>query len=147
MRIAIRCFLNDTGSAEAAARTRVHHLVVKGWIDPALEPDERHAPAWPRAIRSARRCASSTSLQNASSITQERLSCVAQSHSARQPFEQEESHLPLEILDLARQRRLSDVKALCCSSEVLLFSNADETAQVPKLHLIPSRYWTDSNKS
>jgi len=44
MRIAIQCFLNDTGSAEAAARTRVHHLVVKGWIDPALEPDERQVP-------------------------------------------------------------------------------------------------------
>jgi len=33
------------------------------------------------------------------------------------------------------------VKALCCWSEVLLFSNTDEIAQVPKLHLIPSTHF------
>src|SRR6476469_11173200 len=39
-------------------------------------------------------------LQNASRIAQEHLSCFAQSHSPRQPFEQQESHLSLQILDL-----------------------------------------------
>jgi hypothetical protein len=73
-------------------------------------------------------------LQNATRIAQEHLSCFAQSHSARQPFEQKESHLPLEILDLPGQRRLHDMKALGCASEVLLFSNADEIAQMAEFH-------------
>jgi hypothetical protein len=38
------------------------------------------------------------------------------------------------------------MEALGCSSEVLLFSNADEIAQMPKFHLIPFRYWTDYDK-
>jgi hypothetical protein len=43
-------------------------------------------------------------------------------------------------MDLPRQGRLSDMEALGCSSEMLLFSNADEIPQMPKFHLIPSRY-------
>ena len=73
-------------------------------------------------------------LQDAPGIAQEHLSGVAQSHSPRQSFEQEESHLPLEILDLPRQRRLRDMQSCSGSPEVLLFSHADEIAKMPKLH-------------
>ena len=41
------------------------------------------------------------------------------------------------------QGRLRNMKAFGGPSEMLLFSHADEIAQVPKLHLIPVRYWTD----
>ena len=49
-------------------------------------------------------------------------------------------------MDLPRQSRLSDMEARGCPSEMLLFCNADEIAQMPKLHLIPFRYWIDRNK-
>src|SRR5260370_5174615 len=38
------------------------------------------------------------------------------------------------------------MEALGCSSEMLLSCNADEIAQMPKLHSIPPRYWIDRNK-
>ena len=38
------------------------------------------------------------------------------------------------------------MEALGCSSEMLLSCNADEIAQMPERHLIPSRYWIDRNK-
>src|ERR1700730_5018357 len=38
------------------------------------------------------------------------------------------------------------MEALGCPSEMLLFCNADEIAQMAKLHLIPSRYWINRNK-
>jgi hypothetical protein len=38
------------------------------------------------------------------------------------------------------------MEALGRSSEMLLFCNADEIARMPKLHLIPFRYWIDRNK-
>src|SRR4029077_18698721 len=38
------------------------------------------------------------------------------------------------------------MEALGCSSEMLLSCNADEIAQMPKLHPIPPRYWIDRNK-
>jgi hypothetical protein len=38
------------------------------------------------------------------------------------------------------------MEALGSSSEMLLFCNANEIAQMPKLHLIPSGYWIDRNK-
>jgi hypothetical protein len=38
------------------------------------------------------------------------------------------------------------MEALGCPSEMLLFRDADEIAQMPQLHLIPLRYWIDRNK-
>jgi hypothetical protein len=38
------------------------------------------------------------------------------------------------------------MKAIGRSSEMLLLPGGDEIAQMPKLHLIPSRYWIDRNK-
>src|SRR6478672_3245106 len=38
------------------------------------------------------------------------------------------------------------MEALGCASEMLLSCNADEIAQMPKLHSIPPRYWIDRNK-
>src|ERR1700676_4091498 len=38
------------------------------------------------------------------------------------------------------------MEALGCTSEMFLFCNADEIAQMPKLHLIPFRYWINRNK-
>src|SRR4030095_207310 len=38
------------------------------------------------------------------------------------------------------------MEAVGCSSEMLLSCNADEIAQMPKLHSIPPRYWIDRNK-
>ena len=52
----------------------------------------------------------------------------------------------LQVPNLSRQGRLRDVEALGGSSEVLLLSYADEIAQMPKLHLIPHRYWINRNK-
>ncbi len=79
-------------------------------------------------------------LQDTSCIAQEQFPSRAQSDSSGQSVEQEEPHLPLQILDLPRQGRLSDMEARGCSSEMLLFRNADEIAQMPKLHLIPFWY-------
>src|SRR5689334_5065527 len=47
-------------------------------------------------------------LQDASRIVQEQCPRSAQSNAARQPVEQEESDLPLQILDLPRQGGLRD---------------------------------------
>src|SRR4029450_5896937 len=47
-RIAIRRLLNDVWSAQATASARLHHSVIEGWIDPAMEPDERHVPQIPQ---------------------------------------------------------------------------------------------------
>src|SRR4029077_6168032 len=85
-------------------------------------------------------------LQDTSRIAQKHVTRRAQSDSSGQSVEQEESHLPLQILDLPRQGRLSDMETPGCSSEMLLFCNADEIAQMPKLHLIPFRYWINRNK-
>src|SRR6476646_10586866 len=79
-------------------------------------------------------------LQDASRVAQEQLPRLTQSDAPRQSVEQEEPHLPLQILDLPGEGRLSDMETLGCSSKVLLFSDADEVAQVAKFHLIPSRY-------
>src|SRR6266481_1012179 len=38
------------------------------------------------------------------------------------------------------------MEAVGCSSEMLLSCNADEIAQMPKLHSIPPRYCIDRNK-
>jgi len=47
LRVAIWCLLNDARSAEPATCTCLHHLIIESWIDPALEPDERHVPKIP----------------------------------------------------------------------------------------------------
>jgi hypothetical protein len=41
-RIAICRLLNNMWSDQASASARLHHLVIEGWIDPAMEPDKRH---------------------------------------------------------------------------------------------------------
>jgi hypothetical protein len=46
--IAICGFLNNAWSAEAAARTCQHQLVIESGIGPALKPDERHVPQVPQ---------------------------------------------------------------------------------------------------
>src|SRR6185295_4657356 len=42
--IAVCCLLNDARCAQATASARLHHLVMEGGIDPAMEPDERRVP-------------------------------------------------------------------------------------------------------
>jgi len=73
-------------------------------------------------------------LQDASRVTQEHLSRIAQSHPTGEPVEQEESHILFEIPDLSRQRRLRDTQSCSGSPEMLLFSHADEIAQMPEFH-------------
>ena len=57
--IAVCCLLNDAWSAQAAASARLHHLVMEGGIDPAMEPDERRVPkiAQPNAFSLGQRMA------------------------------------------------------------------------------------------
>jgi hypothetical protein len=70
-------------------------------------------------------------LQDTSRVAQEQRPRRAQSNATRQSVEQEESDLPLQILDLPRQGRLCDMEARGCSSEMLLLSDRDEIAQMP----------------
>ena len=67
-------------------------------------------------------------LQNASRIIQKYVPRLAQSDSSRQSVEQEEAHLPFQVLNLPRQGRLCDMEARGRSSEVLLLSDGDEIA-------------------
>ena len=48
-RVAFCRLLNNVWSVQATARARLHHSVIEGWIDPAMEPDERHVPQIPQA--------------------------------------------------------------------------------------------------
>ena len=70
-------------------------------------------------------------LQDASRVAQEQRPRRAQSDSSGQSVEQEESNLPLQILNLPRQWRLRDMEARSRSPEMLLLSNRDEIAQMP----------------
>src|SRR6185295_13982204 len=70
-------------------------------------------------------------LQDASRVVQEQRSSRTQSNAARQSVEQRKANLPLQILDLPREWRLSDVEASRRPPEMLLLANRDEIAQMP----------------
>jgi hypothetical protein len=70
-------------------------------------------------------------LQDTSRITQEQLPRCTQSNAAWQSVEQEESDLPLHILDLPRQRGLRNMEPRGRATEVLLFPDRDEIPQMP----------------
>lgn len=55
----------------------------------------------------------------------EDLACDRQARSATDAGEELSTHFPLELLDLAAQRRLGDVQTPCCTKEVLLFGDGD----------------------
>jgi len=70
-------------------------------------------------------------VQDTSRVAQEQFPRRAQSNASRQSVEQEEPDLPLQILNLPRQRRLSEMEARGRPSEVLLLSSRYEIAQMP----------------
>src|ERR1700686_3584153 len=70
-------------------------------------------------------------VQDTSRVAQEQFPRRAQSNASRQSVEQEEPDLPLQVLNLPRQRRLSEMEARGRSSEVLLLSSRYEIAQMP----------------
>jgi hypothetical protein len=55
-------------------------------------------------------------------------------HAARQPVEQREADLFLEIPDLAGQRRLGHAQAARRAPVMLLLADCHEIPQVPQLH-------------
>jgi hypothetical protein len=73
-------------------------------------------------------------VQDASRVAQEQFPGRAQADASGQSIEQEESHLLLEILDLPRQGRLSDMETLGGPSVVLLLSDRNEVTEVAELH-------------
>ena len=73
-------------------------------------------------------------LQDASRVVQEQFPRRAQPDASGQSVEQEKSQLPFQVLDLPRERRLCDMQPVGCTSEMLLFSNANEIAEVPEFH-------------
>jgi len=73
-------------------------------------------------------------LQDASRIVQEQSPSRAESDASGQSVEQEKPQLSLQVLDLPGEGRLDDMEPIGRSSEVLLFPNGDEIAQMPEFH-------------
>jgi len=65
---------------------------------------------------------------------QEGATGVCQLDSAVRPMEEADAEVLLETTDLLTQRRLRDVKALRGSTEVQLFRDGNEVAEMAKLH-------------
>jgi hypothetical protein len=55
-------------------------------------------------------------------------------HAAREPAEEREAQLALEVAHLLRQRRLADAERLRRAREVAVLGHREEVAQVPQLH-------------
>src|SRR5712691_1898660 len=82
-------------------------------------------------------------LQDAPRIGQEQFPSSVQPYASRQSVEHGESHLLLQVLNLARQGRLNDVQPLGRPPEVLFFCEPNEVPQVSKFHLIAPGYETN----
>ena len=67
-------------------------------------------------------------LQDTSRIGQKQFSRRVQSNSSRQSVEKGKSHFLFQVPNLARQRRLRDLKPLRRTPEMLVFSDADKVA-------------------
>ena len=73
-------------------------------------------------------------LQDTPRIGQKQLTRFVQSNSSRQSIEQGESKFFFQILNLARQGRLSHAQSLRGPPEMLLLSDTYEISQMAKLH-------------
>jgi len=67
-------------------------------------------------------------------FNQEGSSCICQLNSAICPIEEAHAEFPFEATNLLTQWRLRDVQALRGSTEVQLFRDSEEIAEVTKLH-------------
>lgn len=72
--------------------------------------------------------------ESQSRFDQEGSACVRQFNSAVCPVEEAKVEFPFEATNLLTEWRLRDVEALCGSTEVQLFRDSDEIAEMTKLH-------------
>jgi hypothetical protein len=73
-------------------------------------------------------------LKNASRILQKQLAGGTQFHAAREALEKFEAQLLLQILNLARKRRLSDTQPARSAPVMLIFADCNEVSEMPQFH-------------
>src|SRR4029077_17658159 len=73
-------------------------------------------------------------LKNLAGILEKQSACLADLYAAWKSLEEFETDLLLQLLNLARKRRLSHAKTLCSSPVMLLLSHRDEISEMSQFH-------------
>ncbi len=98
---------------------------------------DRKAADFPASCPASRRHGVVGVLENAPRLLQEGATGLREGDEMPRSVEEIDTELPLQILNLVRQRRLRDVELFCGTAEVKLVGDRNEVTQMPQFHAYP----------